>query len=718
MISVSFAASLLVLIHCLTHVVSADTSVTVLASQSYSSPKGFASTWNITSDNVITFNMSAHGYGWISLGFSDKTVNAHAGSDMVVAWIDSAGSVQIIDGFSAFEGQPTYDALQNANVSSGAVVNGKIWIEWFRILDTGDSAEDYAISNSPLMLAWGFHSTINVTGTGAAATYPFHTNYGHVIMNLYDGEILTWVFKWDPALALTAIAGGSIIFFSIIRLIVRICIFLCRKGSNAGICDTTDSVDPLRQMRSSRDDTFLRGSMPVNYKIQKKVEHFEDEHPAPILEDVPETYFSPTTPGTPVGEREDEQSSSGAALLDEESKGGHQYGSINASQVSAKLTEISREARRKKSSSATMWTHVTRGRLPFSGSQTAIFDIVIFGIYAFINLGFIIIWPLKGFTPAITLGYLSIANAFLLALPATRNSVLVYLLGAPFDKTIQFHRWLGYLCLIEATFHWAYYFPYTLEWTKCISGFTAWCFVAFIFLTSLESLRRDYFNVFYLLHFVFIGFYITGSMHTWRFTRFAIAAAVFYGLDRLIRFFTGAFPEKTLDIAMHEGAVKIQFKKKNFRFYDVGQYVFLNFPGLSLLEWHPFTLTSSPHDKNCEVMIKGLGDHTKKLIEQAKNHGSLWIRVDGPYGAWPFDILQYKTIILVGAGVGVTPCISALKYIYDVDGQNDYGTLKNVFFVWSCRDLNAYSWFSDTLEMADELGREKGFPTLYVHFPC
>ncbi len=55
-------------------------------------------------------------------------------------------------------------------------------------------------------------------------------------------------------------------------------------------------------------------------------------------------------------------------------------------------------------------------------------------------------------------GDLVSANALLVTLPATRNSVLVYLLGIPFDKTIMYHRWLGRWTFILLCVHvfWAF----------------------------------------------------------------------------------------------------------------------------------------------------------------------------------------------------------------------------------------------------------------------
>ena len=43
--------------------------------------------------------------------------------------------------------------------------------------------------------------------------------------------------------------------------------------------------------------------------------------------------------------------------------------------------------------------------------------------------------------------------------------------------------------------------------------------------------------------------------------------------------------------------------------YKAGQYVFLNISSISKLEWHPFTLASSPHDPALKLLIRALPGH-------------------------------------------------------------------------------------------------------------
>merc|ERR1711871_1302641 len=53
---------------------------------------------------------------------------------------------------------------------------------------------------------------------------------------------------------------------------------------------------------------------------------------------------------------------------------------------------------------------------------------------------------------------------------------------------------------------------------------------------------------------------------------------------------------------------------------SMGQYAFLNVPAISILEWHPFTISSSPMDISTTHHIKsmGPGTFTDKLYDLAR----------------------------------------------------------------------------------------------------
>ena len=63
--------------------------------------------------------------------------------------------------------------------------------------------------------------------------------------------------------------------------------------------------------------------------------------------------------------------------------------------------------------------------------------------------------------------------------------------------------------------------------------------------------------------------------------------------------------------------LELQLVKAGFKM-EVGQYVFLNCPAISHLEWHPFTMTSAPEEDFFSVHIRSVGDWTQKLISMVE----------------------------------------------------------------------------------------------------
>ncbi|KAG0087061.1 hypothetical protein BGZ92_007628 [Podila epicladia] len=79
------------------------------------------------------------------------------------------------------------------------------------------------------------------------------------------------------------------------------------------------------------------------------------------------------------------------------------------------------------------------------------------------------------------------------------------------------------------------------------------------------------------------------------------------------------------------------------------------------------------------------------------------VLLDGPYGSPSEDAFNYEIAVLVGAGIGVTPFASVLKHIwYRVMQPTKIITLRKVYFLWVCRDRDAFEWFQDLLIALEE----------------
>lgn len=60
-------------------------------------------------------------------------------------------------------------------------------------------------------------------------------------------------------------------------------------------------------------------------------------------------------------------------------------------------------------------------------------------------------------------------------------------------------------------------------------------------------------------------------------------------------------------------------RPKNFKF-KAGDYVFVNIPDIAKFEWHPFTISSAPEQKDeLTLHIRSLGNWTNKLYDYFDN---------------------------------------------------------------------------------------------------
>jgi len=81
------------------------------------------------------------------------------------------------------------------------------------------------------------------------------------------------------------------------------------------------------------------------------------------------------------------------------------------------------------------------------------------------------------------------------------------------------------------------------------------------------------------------------------------------------------------------------------------------------------------------------------------------VMVDGPFGSASEDFLNYETVLLVGAGIGVTPFASILKSIwYRMNNMNNSKAtrLSKVYFTWVIRDYGTAEWFHSLLAAIEE----------------
>ena len=73
---------------------------------------------------------------------------------------------------------------------------------------------------------------------------------------------------------------------------------------------------------------------------------------------------------------------------------------------------------------------------------------------------------------------------------------------------------------------------------------------------------------------------------------------------------------------------------------------------------HPYSLSALPTSSHLRVTVKDMGDHSSEL---ARLRPGTRVAIEGPYGAFTHHARARDAVLLVGAGVGVTPLRALLE---------------------------------------------------------
>lgn len=180
-------------------------------------------------------------------------------------------------------------------------------------------------------------------------------------------------------------------------------------------------------------------------------------------------------------------------------------------------------------------------------------------------------------------------------------------------------------------------------------------------------------------------------------------------------------------------------KPKNYKLVH-GQYIYLNIPRIHPLQWHPFTVASSPSSPYLILMIKKAGDWTDKLIKvmhkskckqmkmdelnfkeyenydvfntlndlhqevpmwEARNRNKLFypkVRIGRACSTPNQTFMDRKDVILIGAGSGISPYLPLLEEAIRMDkGKSNKFDFDSVRLIFIAREGVQISWVSNYL---------------------
>ncbi|XP_047622414.1 dual oxidase 1 isoform X1 [Phacochoerus africanus] len=320
----------------------------------------------------------------------------------------------------------------------------------------------------------------------------------------------------------------------------------------------------------------------------------------------------------------------------------------------------------------------------------------------------------------------------------------------PFDAAVDFHRLIASTAIILTVLHSAGHvvnvylfsisplsvlsclfpglfhdngseFPQKYYWwffqtVPGLTGVMLLLILAIMYVFASHHFRRCSFRGFWLTHHLYILLYMLLIIHGSfaliqlpRFHIFFLVPALIYVGDKLV-----SLSRKKVEISvvkaelLPSGVTHLQFQRPQGFEYKSGQWVRIACLALGTTEYHPFTLTSAPHEDTLSLHIRAAGPWTTRLREiyspptdeNCAKYPKLYL--DGPFGEGHQEWHKFEVSVLVGGGIGVTPFASILKDLVFKSSVSCQVFCKKIYFIWVTRTQRQFEWLADIIREVEE----------------
>jgi predicted ferric reductase/Ca2+-binding EF-hand superfamily protein len=296
----------------------------------------------------------------------------------------------------------------------------------------------------------------------------------------------------------------------------------------------------------------------------------------------------------------------------------------------------------------------------------------------------------------------------------------------PVDEAIEAHKIVGHALFALAVTHAAaYVVAFGLGHAEGsfarifflhrvgLTGTLLLALFALMWLFSLSFIRRSRrFELFYFTHLLYVGWFALAIAHAPGVLMWVGVPLVGFLAEQLLRLWRrGPSTKVVASLALRSGVTSLELARPPGFEFSAGDYVFLRIPAVAQHEWHPFTISSAPERAHLGFHVRSLGNWSSALrrhVEQRAERGetrAFAAYVDGPYGSPSAHIFESRNVVLIGAGIGVTPFASVLESLLlranDPSGRPS--KLQHAHFFWLNRDQFSFEWFSDLLRDLEKI---------------
>jgi predicted ferric reductase len=320
-------------------------------------------------------------------------------------------------------------------------------------------------------------------------------------------------------------------------------------------------------------------------------------------------------------------------------------------------------------------------------------------------------WPWRGPSQIVMLW--SATLAMLSMLSVVRAQALESVFGG-LDAGVRLHRRLGLTALLLMAAHGALLAADALAqgqsvaavlvpfWVMSARTIDILVFYALMGLGILAYDRRMRHERWLTLHRVIGVLFVAGTLHaamepgtiqaseplrTWIVILVLVGAAAW--IYRVLLFLKlGPHYRYRVDCVVPRGAHTVDLVLQPLErrmMYEPGTFVFLRVPSFKGMEreLHPFSISSSPLDRNLRVSVRQIGDFTQRIsyLSLGEDNPDYWkarrpgpfhpvsalraedVDVYGPLGGFtPHRFQQYRRLVWIGAGIGITPFLAMLAF--------------------------------------------------------
>lgn len=298
-------------------------------------------------------------------------------------------------------------------------------------------------------------------------------------------------------------------------------------------------------------------------------------------------------------------------------------------------------------------------------------------------------WPWMG--PSLLLSVWGVALMAIILLATARSRMIEPLFGG-LDRAIRLHRQLAPLAVGAVVVHVILLVPVVMEaggsvgdllipfWSADAATAESLALIALLIWTGLAYAKWLSYEGWLSLHTLIGPIFLIGAglsfleegttiaayepLRFWMWFLLLVGLGAWIYRALLYRWVAPRFNYSLQSLTqLEDDTLDISLRPVDRRvLHEPGTFVFVNRPGQDRKGWelHPFSISSSPTERDLRLSVRMAGDFTRRLTNLEPGEP---VEVFGPFGGFtPHRYAGYRRLVCIGAGIGITPFLATLRF--------------------------------------------------------